>query len=363
MRKTIIALSLLALFTGFLMADGALFPVKNKKGKFGYINSNGKLVVKYVYEGGEEFSGGFGAVKKNGLWGYIDEKGKEAIKPKYTNAGKFSEGIAPASNSDGLYGYVDASGNTVIDYKYTWAGVFSEGLALAQDSGAGLRFGYIDRTGAYVIKPLYDYKNPPRDFKQGLAAVCVDEKWGFINTKGETIVKPKYFSVSDFGDGLAAVQEIKESYVIPEMQRGEGAKGEWSSKGLKTNTGGNFSFIDTKGNVKIKGDYAKAFGFSDGLCSVEINGKMGYIDTQGKVVIEPKYTYASTFSEGTAAVFAPGENYANLMGIIDKSGNYILKPGNYFNAFAFHNGLGLVIAQSGEWMYVNNKGKFVWKGR
>ena len=48
-------------------------------------------------------------------------------------------------------------------------------------------------------------------------------------------------------------------------------------------------------------------------------------------------------------------------GYIDKSGNYVVKPVNYFNAFDFSNGLALVINEDNQKMYINNKGKIVWK--
>ncbi|MCP5054142.1 MAG: WG repeat-containing protein, partial [bacterium] len=43
------------------------------------------------------------------------------------------------------------------------------------------RFGFIDAVGGVKIKPQYQQAN---DFKEGLAAVQMKGKWGFIDGKG-----------------------------------------------------------------------------------------------------------------------------------------------------------------------------------
>ena len=50
----------------------------------------------------------------------------------------------------------------------------------------------------------FDYAG---DFNEGFAAVLKDRKWGYINTKGEQIVKCKFDGVGDFNEGFAAVKK------------------------------------------------------------------------------------------------------------------------------------------------------------
>ena len=45
------------------------------------------------------------------------------------------------------------------------------------------------------------------DFKEGLAAVKKDGKWGYINTKGEQIVECKFDDACDFSEGFAWVKK------------------------------------------------------------------------------------------------------------------------------------------------------------
>ena len=45
------------------------------------------------------------------------------------------------------------------------------------------------------------------DFKEGLAKIKKNGKWGFVNNKGEVIIKLNYDFVDDFSEGLAPVKQ------------------------------------------------------------------------------------------------------------------------------------------------------------
>lgn len=58
----------------------------NDKGKYGYVDENGKEVVKCQYDLTEKFENGFGKILKGDKHGYVNEKGKVIIQPKYSYA-------------------------------------------------------------------------------------------------------------------------------------------------------------------------------------------------------------------------------------------------------------------------------------
>ena len=62
-------------------------------GKYGYIKTNGKWIIKPKFAFAEHFANGLARVKirKNGKYGFIKNNGKWAIKPRY----KFSKIINP----------------------------------------------------------------------------------------------------------------------------------------------------------------------------------------------------------------------------------------------------------------------------
>lgn len=58
--------------------------LSKKDGKYGYIDSTGKVVVDYIYDDAKELNQyKYAAVKQNGLWGAIDGTGKVVVEPKY----------------------------------------------------------------------------------------------------------------------------------------------------------------------------------------------------------------------------------------------------------------------------------------
>ena len=113
-------------------------------------------------------------------------------------------------------GYVDKNGYEIIPLKYDEAGNFSDGLAKVRIGGKygkyspildkieieDARYGYINNLGIERIPILYSHAN---DFSEGLAAVCMHNKWGFINRTGNVVVPLKYDCVHDFKSGFAQV--------------------------------------------------------------------------------------------------------------------------------------------------------------
>jgi len=65
-----------------ILTKNTLF-VSKKDGKYGFVDSQGNVVVDYIYdEAKEQNQFGFAAVKLNGLWGAIDKGGKIVLEPQ-----------------------------------------------------------------------------------------------------------------------------------------------------------------------------------------------------------------------------------------------------------------------------------------
>ena len=91
--------------------------------------------------------GPFFPIQERGRWGYIDQQGTVVIKPRFEKAGNFSEGLARVK-VDGSWGYVDQTFNIRIKPRFQEVHDFSEGLAAVQIDD---RWGYINRQGELVI--------------------------------------------------------------------------------------------------------------------------------------------------------------------------------------------------------------------
>ncbi len=136
------------------------------------------------------------------------------------------------------------------------------------------------------------------EFHEGLAVVKADGKYGYINTRGEWQIRPRFKSAGQFSEGLAAI-DLPDSpdacYIDKSGEvviRGEFAADRSFSEGLafvwldvaedwRESVGG---FIDRTGKVRIRLERCEnAAHFENGLCPVRIDGTVVVIDKAGKV--------------------------------------------------------------------------------
>ena len=168
--------------------------------------------------------------------------------------------------------------------KYDIVDDFREGLALVRLND---KYGFVDKTGKEVIPLKYEYAY---SFREGLALVKLNDKYGFVDKTGKEVIPLKYEDANSFIEGLARVQ-------------------------LK----GKYGFVDKTGKEIFppKYDWVSNF-FHEGLAEVQLNGKCGFVDKTGKEVIPLKYENTSHFIGGIAEVKFNGGWIK-----IDKQGNVV----------------------------------------
>ncbi len=128
-------------------------------------------------------------------------------------------------------------------------------------------------------------------FSEGLAAVELNEKWGFINEQRELVLPAIYTHAMFFEEGLASV-ELDDKW----------------------------GFINKQGELVIPAIYTYVYYFSEGLTAVKLNEKLGYINKQGELVVPAIYTDADYFQDGLAKVELNGEKF-----YINKKGERVRK--------------------------------------
>ena len=77
---------------------------------------------------------------------------------------------------------------------------FSDGLASIKLNN---KYGFIDKTGKSVIPCIYDRAG---SFSEGLAYVYLNNKWGFFDKTGELVIPCIYDEADSFSEGLAPVK-------------------------------------------------------------------------------------------------------------------------------------------------------------
>lgn len=311
--------------------ERALFPVR-VRGRWGYINKSGDVVIKPKWAGVDEFAEGRGriTVMKNyqPLYGFIDTAGNVVITPRFTSAClAFSEGLCAVSEG-GDYGFIDTGGDYKIKPQFEYADDFRDGRALVNVDG---KTGYIDASGTTVIEAKYD--EMAHSFSEGLAAVKIDDKYGYIDTKGRIVIAPIYAVADDFHEGLAPVAIAGTPF--------------------------RYGYIDRMGKTVIEPQFDDARRFSEDLAAARLpGGKFGFIDKTGKMKIEPEYERAHAFASGFAAVCVKPPDFPDSCGYIDKTGTLVVKT-KYDGTLDF-DGLGEV-QRGRRGGYIDRSGKVVWK--
>jgi hypothetical protein len=319
---------------------GPFFPIQ-EKGRWGYIDQQGTLVIKPKFEKAGNFSEGLARVKIDGSWGYVDETLNIRVEPRFHEAHDFSEGLA-AVQINGQWGYIDRKGELVIAFSGTYERVtdFSEGMALGDmiDKLSGNKWVYFDMS--HNRSMVYPFAKP---FSEGLAAAYIANTWGYLDKNLETVLTIRFNSITglwsdevagSFSEGLAWVHSgFGEGY--------ERAR---------------YGYLDRTGNIVIPYRFIKADDFSEGLAAIRLEDGWGYIDMNGKIVVKPQFNEAGAFSEGLAGVKTDAQ-----WGFIDRYGRFVIVP-QFDRIEPFRNGLARVEVDD-LMAYLNKEGKVVWQAK
>ena len=246
---------------------------------------------------------------------------------------------------------VNEMGEMVVPFKYDEVWDFDEGLAAVKLKG---KWGFIDKLGKEVVPLKYD---EVWGFDEGLAAVMLNGNWGYINKSGKLVLPLKYDDASDFSEGLTSVK-LKGKWGVIDKSGKEVVPPKydkvWIFKeglaGVKLK--GKWGFIDKSGKEVVPLKYNGIFSFHEGLAMVELNGKESYINKSGKEVVPLKYEGLGRFYEGLAYVKLNGK-----WGFVDKSGKEVV-PLKYDEVGYFSEGLANV-ELNGKWGFVDKSGKEV----
>ena len=164
-------------------------------------------------------------------------------------------------------------------------------------------------------------------FSKGFARVKLNNKWNFINTKGELVSPNRWFDKCDyFSNGFGRVMlNGKENFIT--------VKGEilfpdqwfdWCGSFVNgcavVNLDYKYNFINTKGELLWHNQwFDNCLDFCNGFGLVMLDGKTNYINTEGKLLSDVWFYLIDDFVDGFAKVLLDGKYYyINAKGEIKK---------------------------------------------
>jgi hypothetical protein len=324
--------------------------VIHARGKYGFINAAGKVVIPPQFESATGFEDGLARVEvvpgstiagvtATGRYGWLKPDGRWAIPPIHAYAKDFSQGRAAVRCLDNdRYGYLSSTGQLVIPCQYLRAEPFHDGLAAVEVSRD--QWGFLDPSGQVVFAvPWADLDDPPH-FAQGLVPLR-DQKTRlirYVDKLGRVVLDTPYRHAGHFAQGLAP-------FLDPKTDK--------------------WGYHDTTGKVVIAPQFDRALAFHEDLAAVQAGQLWGYIDRTGKWLLPATWASADVFSEGLARVQLAGK-----YGYIDKTGKVVIalvydSPMHYRERFA--GGLVLAANKSKDdrllWLWLDKKGRVVWQER
>lgn len=236
--------------------DGMVAVIKGKK--WGYLDTEGKVVIELKYEKVSIFNNGNAVANKGSDYFILDKNGTEILVEggKLIDIKHFSEGLAPFTNKDKQVGFVNNKGEIVVAAQFLAVGYFKDGLAWAKD--VNKKVGFVNNKGEWIIEPQFDAaKN--FDPISGLARVKTEGQWAYTNKSGEILFVDTE-KWGDFKEGLA--------------------------RGKK---GGKTGYYNNKGEWVIAPEFEGGRDFKNGFAAVKKGEKWGFINTKGEWMIEPQF--------------------------------------------------------------------------
>jgi len=245
---------------------------------------------------------------KSAKWGYVNLDGEIIIEPDFILATEFNEdGFALVLKNE--FKIIDLKGEIIpVDVEKIIPNTLLTYIPVLTDG-----------TGYHL-------------FNNGLLAIKLNNKWGFLNEEGKIEIPPLYDKVTNFNSGYALAEMNEAFYVLDST--------------------GNVIPLEVPGITFIK-------HFSEGLGMIEVNNnKWGFVNGKGKVVIIPQFNSVGYFNDGLA--WARNEN--KKIGYINHNGEWIITP-MYNEGQEYDSLSGLAMVKiNNKWGYVDINGKLSFFG-
>lgn len=202
---------------------------------------------------------------------------------------------------------------------------FSEGLAAIK---IDQRWGYVNIRGDVVIKPIYV---EARNFHEGLAAVKTEKGWGYINSSNQFVIPAKFYDARDFNEGLAGIK-------IRDLEDGQCWK-----------------YIDCKGVSPFSHVFYAVSPFLEGVACVKLDDGWSYINKNGEFIKNIVYHTQYPYIISSGLFPAQGGDLEDY-GYKGMDGKWVIEP-QYRSVSTFENEVALVEEYGALYHFINVSGE------
>ena len=251
------------------------------KNKSGYIDSKGNIILPIVYDYVYNFRDGWGLIYKDGKYFFVDRNGNLKDPPaKYDEVYEFRSGYAVGKikgtgTDPHKFVYINKDLKEEFSVSAKQGYLFWEDVAVV--SRDNTTYELMDKKGN-IFKTLTGIET--LSFcSDGMLAVRKNYKWGYVNSKGDEIVTPKYDTCTAFKYGYGRVK----------------LNSKWG-------------IVDRSGTEIFAPKYANILPGENGYFIFYDTNGWGMMDKNGKVLIQPTL-YTVTPFEKDRALARLGKTY------------------------------------------------------
>ncbi len=270
----------------------------------------GKLIIKEgIYQAAFYPTDGMALIQdKKGGYNYLDiNTGKMLLEKPVYNAWAFEDGVAVISRDRDGMELIDLKGNSISS---TYKEIFprKEGVYIVQSTAdsQSVRYGAIDPQGHEIVPPRQTCVYPPANGMM-LCRPAANEKIGYLDTKGNWLIEPKFEDATSFRYGLADVKTAKGWGLIDPSGK-EVVKCRWTSTLIREINNDYIWVSDDSGEdkqymlLKISKDrlvsknkykWARHVGidFENATLAGSDKDHIGVVTVDGKMVIPAEFNY------------------------------------------------------------------------
>ena len=335
MRIGILTLGLL-LGVSWAFAQG-LYPIK-QGGKWGLINSDGRIVVPASYDAIGEFKHhGYAIMQKRSGVGLLDKQGKEVLPPVFQDvrvldaelmevmdqqnwrlvnlkgetilgsgyeALNLLAGEILAYRKGGLWGLASEQGEILCPAKYELIDPLRPGFFLVSGPAG---FGLLAEDGKEVLPPLAE---EIRFLTDELVFYKQDHRWGLVEHTGRSLLSPDYEAFQQVSDQFIRLTYRGKSRLYAVDCRRELSQGDYDDflpftrQYVLAQKGDRLGLLNACGTMVLPAEYEEILPFTPDLFRVKKGNLWGLANAQAQLVhppafdyiAPPKYAHAQTLS-------------------------------------------------------------------
>ncbi len=156
-----------------------------KDGKYGFVDSRGRLRVANRYDDIGEFHEGLAPIKLIGKWGYVSIHDQIIINPNYESVQPFVNTIAIVHRT-GKAGLINKEGNVILALRYDSISRLPDQTFLIMTARL---YGLADQNGNVLIEPRFDHL---QNLQNGYLIAGREGKFGLLTLQGLSTVPMMY---------------------------------------------------------------------------------------------------------------------------------------------------------------------------